>query len=111
MLPSNSPVPSGLAAIPIIGAFEWLPPIEPWNCASPKLKMPPSEATLPVTVPIGGRGHPHNRLVEMLATHRAVEVGVAEAEDAAVCRHLPVTLPIGGGGHPDDGLVEMEAAH
>ncbi len=36
---------AGLAAIPTMGAFSGLAPAEPRNPASPKLKMPPSEAT------------------------------------------------------------------
>jgi len=31
--------------MPTIGRFRRLPPVEPWNRASPKLKMPPSDAT------------------------------------------------------------------
>ena len=31
--------------MPTMGLFSGLPPMEPWNAASPKLKMPPSEAT------------------------------------------------------------------
>jgi len=31
--------------IPMTGRFSRCPPIEPWNVASPKAKMPPSVAT------------------------------------------------------------------
>ena len=31
--------------MPTIGRLRGTPPIEPWKAASPKLKMPPSEAT------------------------------------------------------------------
>ena len=31
--------------MPTIGLFSGLPPIDPWKAASPKLKMPPSDAT------------------------------------------------------------------
>ena len=31
--------------MPTIGLFSRVPPMEPWKAASPKLKMPPSEAT------------------------------------------------------------------
>jgi hypothetical protein len=34
------------AAIPTTGALSGLPPIEPLKAASPKLKIPPSEATI-----------------------------------------------------------------
>ena len=42
---SQYPSPSGVAAMPTIGLFSGWPPIDPWKAASPKLKMPPSEAT------------------------------------------------------------------
>ena len=32
-------------AIEITGEFRVIPPVEPWNCASPKLNTPPSAAT------------------------------------------------------------------
>jgi hypothetical protein len=35
----------GVAAIPTIGWFSLIAPVEPKNRASPKAKMPPSEAT------------------------------------------------------------------
>ena len=35
----------GDAAMPTTGAFSRVPPMEPWKCASPKVKMPPSDAT------------------------------------------------------------------
>ena len=42
---SQYPPPSGVTAIATTGLFSpWLP-VLPWNWASPKLKMPPSEAT------------------------------------------------------------------
>ena len=44
------------------------------------------------------------------AARGAVEVGVAEGEDAAVGRHEPVAVAVGRGGHADDGLVEVNAA-
>jgi hypothetical protein len=31
--------------MPVIGWFSLMLPVEPWNVASPKEKMPPSEAT------------------------------------------------------------------
>ena len=33
--------------------FSGLPPIDPWKAASPKLKMPPSEATSQYPSPLG----------------------------------------------------------
>jgi hypothetical protein len=38
-------LPVGVAAIATIGLLRRVPPIEPRNVASPKAKMPPSEAT------------------------------------------------------------------
>ena len=38
-------LPSGVEAIPTIGLLSLIAPVEPWNSASPKLKIPPSEAT------------------------------------------------------------------
>jgi hypothetical protein len=32
-------------AIPTMGWLRWTDPVEPWKVASPKLKMPPSDAT------------------------------------------------------------------
>jgi len=37
--------PSWVADIPTMGALRWMLPVDPWNPASPKEKMPPSEAT------------------------------------------------------------------
>jgi hypothetical protein len=31
--------------MPTMGRFRWIAPVEPWKTASPKEKMPPSEAT------------------------------------------------------------------
>ena len=31
--------------MPTTGLFSGVPPMEPWKAASPKLKMPPSQAT------------------------------------------------------------------
>ena len=42
---SQWPCPSGVAAMPTMGAFRCKPPAEPKNAASPKVKIPPSEAT------------------------------------------------------------------
>ncbi|GIU90547.1 MAG: hypothetical protein KatS3mg010_1646 [Acidimicrobiia bacterium] len=39
------PLPVGVAAMPTIGWLSGMPPMLPWNRASPKLKMPPSLAT------------------------------------------------------------------
>jgi hypothetical protein len=38
-------LPLGVAAIPTIGWFSFTAPVDPRNGASPKLKIPPSEAT------------------------------------------------------------------
>ena len=42
---SQYPSPSGVVAMPTIGSLSGMPPIEPQKVASPKEKMPPSEAT------------------------------------------------------------------
>ncbi len=42
---SQYPPPSGVGVIPTMGLLRVIPPVEPWNEASPKAKMPPSEAT------------------------------------------------------------------
>ncbi len=34
-----------VVAMPTIGLFSAIAPVEPWNAASPKLKIPPSVAT------------------------------------------------------------------
>src|SRR5207245_933263 len=52
----------------------------------------------------------HDGPVEGQAARRAVEAGVAEAEDAAVGGHQPVAPSAGGGGHAHDGPVEGQAA-
>ena len=48
-LPSGTPIASLYAIIPLsgvlIGLLSLLPPVEPMNAASPKLKIPPSDAT------------------------------------------------------------------
>ena len=46
----------------------------------------------------GGGGHAHDRGVEWHPAHRAVELGGAEGEEAAVAGHLPVALACAGGG-------------
>jgi hypothetical protein len=38
-------LPVRVAAIPLIGLASRIAPVEPWNRASPKEKMPPSDAT------------------------------------------------------------------
>ena len=43
--PSRYPCPDGVAAIPTIGRFRAIAPVEPWNAASPNVKIPPSDAT------------------------------------------------------------------
>src|SRR5664280_1332960 len=52
-------------------------------------------------------GHADNRLVEMNGPGRAVELGVAEGEDAAVGGRQPVALAVRSGSHADNRLVEM----
>ena len=37
-------VPVGVGAMPVMGWLSFMPPVEPKNLASPKAKMPPSEA-------------------------------------------------------------------
>ncbi len=32
--------------MPTTGRFRWMLPVDPWKAASPKEKMPPSEATI-----------------------------------------------------------------
>ena len=45
-----------------------------------------------------------------MAAGRAVEVGVAEGEDAAVGGHLPVAAAVGGGGHAHHRSVQRKGA-
>lgn len=54
---------------------------------------------LPVAV--GGRAH--DRPVEVLPAHGALEGGITEREQPAFSRHLEVALAAGGGRDPDDG--------
>ena len=70
-------LPSGVAAMSTTAALSALPPIEPRNGASPKLKMPPSDATSQYDLP-RGRRHADDGRVERLATHGTEETGVAE---------------------------------
>jgi hypothetical protein len=42
---SQYPPPSGVPAMPTMGWFSGLEPMDPKKRASPKAKMPPSEAT------------------------------------------------------------------
>ncbi len=44
---------TGSAAMPTIGWFSGVPPIDPWKSASPKAKMPPSAATSQYPPPPG----------------------------------------------------------
>ena len=41
------------AASPTTGWLRWVAPIDPWNPASPKAKMPPSDATSQYPLPSG----------------------------------------------------------
>ena len=67
--------------------------------------MPPSLSHLPVAVAAGRGGDADDRLVERLAAFGAVELGVAEAEDAAVGGHLPVALAVGVAAMPTIGAL------
>lgn len=71
-------VPIGRGRDPVHGTSAGLPPLDPWNAATPKVKTPPSEARSPYPPPFGD---PHDRLVQRHMTHRAMERGVAIAED------------------------------
>ena len=57
-----------------------------------------------------GGGHSHHRLVQHNGAGRAVEVGVAVVEDAAVGRHQPVAAAVARRGHADHRLVEADAS-
>ena len=39
--------------MPTMGLLRWIPPVEPKKAASPKEKMPPSEATFQYPLPFG----------------------------------------------------------
>ena len=39
-------MPSGVEAMPTMGWLRWMAPVEPKKLASPKLKIPPSDATI-----------------------------------------------------------------
>jgi hypothetical protein len=47
-----------VAAIPTMGLFRWIDPVEPRKTASPKAKMPPSDATSQYPKPVGVRAIP-----------------------------------------------------
>ena len=40
------PSPSAVGAMPTIGLFSVMPPVDPKNPASPKVKIPPSDDTI-----------------------------------------------------------------
>jgi len=56
-------------------------------------------------------GHSNNWLVQGLATHGSVELGVTEAEEPTIRGHLPVAAACRGRCHPDYWLVQRFAAH
>ena len=68
--------------------------------------MPAVGGDQPVAAAVRRRRHADDRLVQRLATHRAVELGVAEGEDPAVGGDQPVPPPVGVGRHADDRLVQ-----
>ena len=84
--------------------------MEPWKCASPKLKMPPSLATSQYPLPLCRRRDADDGLVEGHGAGGAVEVRVAEGEDAAVAGDHPVAVSRWCGCDADDGLVEGHGA-
>ena len=52
------PRPVDVAAIPTIGWLSTVPPVDPRNGASPKVKIPPSRATSHEPFPVGVRATP-----------------------------------------------------
>ena len=57
----------------------------------------------PVSLPVVGGCHADDRLVQVDAAGRAIEVGVTEAEDAPVLRDEPVAPPSGVAAMPTTG--------
>ena len=59
-------------------------PVDPWNAASPKAKIPPSDATSQYPPPSGVTAIPTMGLFSRMLPGRPEEPGVAEGEDPAV---------------------------
>ena len=62
----------------------------------------------PVAPAVGGRGHAHDRLIEMDGARRAVEPGVAVGEDAAIGGDQPVAKDLRPR-HAHDRPIEAQA--
>ena len=72
--------------------------------------MPPSAATSQYPLPSGVAAMPTIGLVEVRRAHGAVELGVAEGEDAAVERAQPVALGVRRGRHGHDRPLQRQVA-
>ena len=90
------------------GLLSFRLPVEPWNLASPKEKMPPSTAHHPVAGPAGRGDRPEDRAVEFRGTHVTERRGAAEGEDPADIGENPVAVPDRGGRQADGGLPGAE---
>ncbi len=89
--PPSSPCRPGWGPCPRRAGSGGVPPIEPWNVASPKAKMPPSAGHLPVALAVGGRGHAHHRPVQVAS--RPSSRGTSASPKAKMppsAGHLPV---------------------
>ncbi len=133
---SSTRCPSGLSRAPTTAVLHVLTPLSATPSPSPVPRTPNlGNAGAPLlTGPLGvhdtentwcrGRvvpgsqvvhrlraSHPDYRRVEMLVPHRAVELRIPEAEDAAIRGYEPVAHAIRGRGHPDYRRVEAPATH
>ena len=93
-----------------IGEPGGLAPSEPSNEASPKAKIPPSEATIQYPRPSWVGAMPMMGWLRWCPPHRALEAGIAVGKDPAVGGHHPVPASVVCGRHADDRLVEVKGA-
>ena len=61
------PVPFGPVIMPITGLFSTMPPVLPWNWASPYEKIPPSDATSQYPWPLGVAAIPTTGWLSLMA--------------------------------------------
>ena len=88
----------------------WLmrcPPIDPKNCAAPKAKMPPSDATSQYPPPWGMAAIPTIGAARAVAPMDPKNCASPKAKMPAVRRHEPVAAAVGRRCHADDGRGEV----
>ena len=97
--------------MPTTGALRCRPPMEPWNCGVAELEHATVGGDQPVAPTVRSGGDAHDRCVQVLAPHGAVERRIPEVEDPAVGRHQPVAAPVRRLRDADDRGIEVLTAH